>query len=120
MEGVHLYFEIQLDEERILADGHEVKWMYDFMDEAFAENDCYLEKVEGNMRVYARDKDNKDMGCLFMGVNEIQYENWFEQYVCHFKFYITKIPSRQTAKPTSVIYRLYSANTPPHRRRSPP
>jgi len=88
MKGVHLYFEIELDEERILADGNDVKWMYDFMDEAFAENDCYLEKIDGNMRVYARDKDNKDMGCLFMGVNKIQYANWFEDYACHFKFYI--------------------------------
>lgn len=88
MEGVHIYFEIQLDEERILADGNDVEWMYDFMDEAFAENDCYLEKIDGKKRVYARDKDNKDMGCLFLGVNEVQYANWFEDYACHFKFYI--------------------------------
>lgn len=38
MEGVHIYFEIALNEEEILADGYEpadIKLMYDFMDDAF-------------------------------------------------------------------------------------
>ena len=64
MDGVRIYFEIQLDEEAILADGYDhsdLAIMHDYMDEAFEANDCHLEKIDDKKRIYTRDVDDKDL-----------------------------------------------------------
>ena len=89
MEGVHIYFEIQLDEDRILADGpYDLDQMYTFMDEAFAAHDCCLEKTDGKKRIYTRNIDNKDLGYLMMAASIVEKTNWFEEYACHYMLYI--------------------------------
>ncbi len=89
MEGVHIYFEIQLDEEQILADGfYDLEQMYAFMDETFAAYDCCLEKIDGKKRVYTRNVDNKDLARLMMSASTVEETNWFEKYASHYMLYI--------------------------------
>ena len=91
MDGVHIYFEIQLNEEEILADGFEMselQLMYDYMDDAFEAHDCHLEKIDGKKRTYTRDVNDKDLGYLCMAAGMVEKKNWFEKYACHYMFYI--------------------------------
>lgn len=89
MEGVHIYFEMQLDEEQILADNiYNLEKIYEYMDEVFRVHDCYLEKIEGKKRVYSRDVDNKDLGYLMMSASIIEKTNWFEQYANYYMLFI--------------------------------
>lgn len=91
MDGVRIYFEIELNEKEILADGYnqsDLKLMYGYMDEAFAAHDCYLEQIEDKKRIYTRNVDNKDMGYLWMAANLIEKKNWFEKYACHYMFHL--------------------------------
>ena len=82
-------YEIALDEERIVEDGiYSLEKMYAFMDKAFEMNDCRLEKIDGNMRVYVRSVDNKDLQCMWMAVKMFEESEWFETYACRYMFYI--------------------------------
>ncbi len=90
VEGVHIYFEIELDEEQILAErSHDdLELMYAFMDDTFEAYDCQLERIDGKKRIYTRDVDNKDLGCLMMGASAVEKTIWFEKYACYYKLYI--------------------------------
>lgn len=82
-------YEIAIDEERIVEDGiYSLEKMYAFMDKAFEMNDCRLEKIDGNMRVYVRSVDNKDLQCMWMAVKMFEESEWFETYACRYMFYI--------------------------------
>lgn len=89
MDDVNIYFEMQLDEERILADGvYYLDRLYNRMDEIFAMRECKLEKIDGTKRIYTRHKDKHDFEYLIMCARKIEYTHWFEEYACHYMFYI--------------------------------
>lgn len=82
-------YEIELDEGKIIEDGiYSLEKIYAFMDKAFEVNDCSLEKTDGNMRVYVRSVDNKDLQCMWMAVKQFDESEWFENYACRYMFYI--------------------------------
>lgn len=88
IKGDALYYEIALNEEQILEDGiYDLSKIYDYMDEVFSANDCWLAGIEGRKRIYTRDKDAKDLQCLWMAVNAFDETRWFEKYACHYMFY---------------------------------
>ena len=88
IKGKQLYYEIAMDEERILADGiYDLEAIYACMDEAFTINDCILAKIDGKKRIYTRNKDNKDLEKLWLAVGMFDETYWFEKYACHYMFY---------------------------------
>ena len=99
IRGKQIYYEIALDEERILTDGiYDLEAIYACMDEAFAVNDCILEEIDGKKRIYTRNKDNKDIEILWCAVGMCAETYWFEKYACHYMLMSTmkrkKIGSR--------------------------
>ena len=89
IKGKQIYFEIELDEEQILADGiYDLEKIYADMDEAFAVYDCVRGKKDGKKRIYTRNKDNKDLERLFMAVRMFDRTGWFERYACHYMLYV--------------------------------
>lgn len=83
-----LFFEIELDEKKIINDNIiDLNKAYKCIEDTFAQRNVTLYGKKGTKRFYTRNIDKHDFEYLWMVNSLFKKESWFQYYIKTWRFY---------------------------------